>query len=157
MDVFPAPPQAGQIWRETAIMEVGLQILACLPLLTLPKGCNNQPLVCAAASCEMTQQGTCPGSSLLGHMPMVGPQQKPQFLTVSPSRPGQVLPLSSHMATTMTGRHGEGKELQLLLQKWRRSQFQVLCTQTTTFSLFSSFPLLATTSGSKGLFQLLFC
>lgn len=55
-------------------MEVGLQILACLLLLTLPEVCNNHLLVCAAAPCEMTQQGMCPESSLLGHMPVAEPQ-----------------------------------------------------------------------------------
>lgn len=73
MDTFLAPTEAVQIWGETTIMDVGLQILPCLLLLTLPKGCNNHLLVLVAAACEMTQQGTCPGSSLLGHMPMVGP------------------------------------------------------------------------------------
>lgn len=73
MDVFHVPPHSGQIWREPAVMEVSLQILACLLLPTLPKGCNNQLLVCAAAPCEMAQQEMFPWSSLLGHMPLVGP------------------------------------------------------------------------------------
>lgn len=84
-------------------MEVVLQILACLILPTLPKGCNNHLQMRAAAPCEMTQQGMCPGSSLLGHVPMVGPQQRPQFPIASPWTPSQVLPSSSHMATTMMG------------------------------------------------------
>lgn len=75
MNVFSAPPQVDQVWRVTRITEVYLQILACLPLLTLPNGCNNKLLVHVAALCEVTQQGIC-SKFFLGHMPMVGPQQR---------------------------------------------------------------------------------